>query len=1249
MKRESILILLILANLTGFPQSFKDSILWKNPTKSVQNEIKLFHFNFKNAIFQKSGDLIPEYQKKINVSLNSKIDEIKIENIIYISLNKDEIEISKQTEIKKLNFNYTIERAKNDEFVVISFLPVVKTNSGTIKKIKSFNISYKLSKNITKQKKTNVYVDNSVLSSGKWLKVGIKQDGVYKLTYSELSSYGIASDDGVKVYTEYSSILPEIFYSVTSDDLKEVAVVINKGSDGIFNSGDYILFYANGPNTWTPNYTTKTFKHKLHNFSTTNYIYITPGVPTEIQTYSSISESEVTNEVSNFNDFKFHELETENLLRTGKMSVGENFIPTYNTYDFNFSFPNIESSEPTTVSGVLVGKSSELSNFKLTYGSFSKTVNISTVSSSGYIYAKKTSFDWDFNTGSSSIKINITYNNSESDMKSEGWLDYLEVNAMRKLIFSGDQMKFRNINTVGTGNITKYNLSNISSSNTIWDVTNIFSPKKINFNVSNGNTNFIASSDSLSEYIIFNSNYLTPISFNLVQNQNLHNLGNYDMIIISHPNFNTDANTLANIHINEDNMTVKVINPTQIYNEFSSGKPDISAIRNFIKMLYEKSNKTYPKYLLLYGDGSYDNISSINSGNTNYLLTYQSQESLNSTGSYVSDDFYGLLDDGESVVSGFVDIGIGRIPVNSAAQSTGVLNKIKQYINKSSYGNWRNDITFIADDGDNNLHMEQADELSNIVKNSEPVYNIEKIYLDAYKQISTPAGERYPDVNKAFSNRMEKGALIVNYTGHGNELGLAHERVLSINEINAWSNFKKLPLFVTATCEFSRWDDNTRTSAGEYVFLNSNGGSIAMLTTTRLVYASQNFVLNQAFYNYTFGKRDYTLGDIVRITKNNAGTSVNKRNFSLLGDPALKLPYADYNIITTKVNNTALPNIDTLKALTKIEIEGEVINFSKSLSNYNGIVYPTIYDKYKSITTLGNGGAVPFNFSIQNNIIFKGKATVKEGKFKFSFIVPKDIAYNYGNGKISYYAFNNESDASGYNSDIIIGGTNDNPDIDDKGPDITIYINDNNFVYGGLTDETPILLSDLFDESGINTVGNGIGHDLSAIIDKNTSNSINLNEFYESETDNYKKGSLRYQLSKLSVGNHSLSVKAWDVYNNSSEEYIEFVVAESANLALDHIFNYPNPFSTNTDFYFDHNLPNANLNVTINIFTISGKLVKTLETNMTTIGYRSNPINWNGLDDYGDQLAKGVYIYKLSVKTDDGDSVEKIEKLVIIK
>ena len=1255
MKKITLLAIILISINNIFAQkTTKGHINWQKAVKENVDNISSEYLYFENAFFSSPEKTIPEYKKTLVFNYPVKVSDLQLNIISYEKLSQTESKILKSKKIDtksiKQDLRYTIGKSANQYVVNIYFSPVV-VNSGEVMKIKDFELQYKITQTADKNIKSNTYKTSSVLASGKWLKIAVASDNVYKLTYDTLAHYGIAGPEGVRVFTAYNAVLPEVFDSVMVDDLDEIAVQIEKGSDGVFNSGDYILFYAKGPQRWEPDFANNIFNYKEHLYSDRNYLFITAGTPKTVTDIASLDESTANKTIDYYNYYNIHNVNSTNLIHSGKLFVGEHFTPLhlYETISFNI-FPEIYGSSNVNIKASMVSRSVRTSSFKLTYGSSYTSVSFDPISVSGYVYAKQNSVNWNFTTSSSSIPVKFTYSYNDYDPGSEGWLDYVQLNTLAELRYSSRNFTFRTLDNVGSGNISTYKISGVDNQIKVWDVSDIFNSKNIQYNLSGSELKFTINDDYLHEFAVFYPyKATTPVIIGTVANQNLHETANYDMIIVSHPDFLTQANELADIHRNTDNLTVKVVTPQQIFNEFSSGKPDVAAIRNYFKMIYDRSVGQYPKYALLFGDGSFDNKTPNSNGNTNYILTYQSSQSLSKTGSYVSDDFFAILDNNEAISGGFCDIGIGRMPVSSVTQAQQMLKKIKDYLSTSTFGSWRNDLTFLADDEDGNLHMSQADSLSRIVNRTYPLYNINKIYLDAYEQISTPSGERYPDVNRAISDAMDKGNLIFNYTGHGNELGLAHERILTINEINAWENPDKLPLFITATCEFSRWDDYTRVTAGEYVYLNPKGGAIAMLTTTRLVYASQNFLLNSAFYNYAFGVRDYHFGDLVRITKMYSGNSTNKRNFSLLGDPALKLPYADYNIVTTSLNNEDIANADTLKALSYITIEGKVTDFSNQDVDYNGIVYPVIFDKYKHIVTLGNGGTAPFDFNTQNSIIFKGKATVTNGKFSFSFIVPKDIAYNYGFGKISYYAKNSAFDASGYDKSIVIGGTSSSTGSDNKGPDIDLYLNDNNFVYGGLTNSTPILLANIFDESGINTVGNGIGHDISAIIDKNTANSINLNEFYESETDNFKKGNVKYQLSKLSAGTHSLSLKAWDVYNNSSEAYIEFVVAESEKLALKHIFNYPNPFTTNTDFYFDHNMPGVNLKVRISIFTISGKLVKTLDVDMNTDCFRSSPINWNGHDEFGDQLAKGVYIYKIKVETNTGDAVEKYEKLVLLK
>jgi hypothetical protein len=726
-------------------------------------------------------------------------------------------------------------------------------------------------------------------------------------------------------------------------------------------------------------------------------------------------------------------------------------------------------------------------------------------------------------------------------------------------------------------------------------------------------------------------------------------------VIISHPDFISSARSLAAHRHDHDGLDTVVVTPGQIYNEFSSGKPDVSAIRDFLKMLYDRAatQEEMPKYVLLYGDGSYRNKGT-EANNTNLILTYQSANSLSPVSSFVTDDFFGLLDDNEGGSTGLMDIGVGRFPVSTQVQARNAMTKTISYDQPDRMGDWRNTICFIGDDGDYNLHMRQADELADYVETNYPSFSIGKIYLDAYPQVSTPSGARYPDVNEALSQRVNKGALIINYTGHGGENGLAHERILTINDIISWQNRDKLPLFMTATCEFSRFDDYEHTSAGELVFLNPEGGGIALFSTTRLVYSQQNHALNVRFYEHVFTlnaqHQHYRLGDVMRLTKNNTSAGVNKRNFTLLGDPALVLAYPKNRIRVLTVNGTDITQAtDTLKALGKVTSTGRMEDeLGNPMPNFNGIIYPTIYDKRSVIKTLSNDGDPQMTFSLRDRILYKGKASVNNGLFSVQFIVPKDISYNYDYGKLSFYAADNLEDASGSSDRVIIGGSADSIANDSEGPEIQIFMNDEHFVFGGMTDANPQLLVYVSDSNGINTIGSGIGHDLTAIIDQQTNQTIVLNDFYEADTDSYQSGKIQYPLKSLEAGQHHLKVKVWDVYNNSSEDYIEFVVNTSSDLVLKHVLNYPNPFTTHTRFFFEHNQPDTDLDVLIQVFTVSGKLVKTIERHVTSTGYRSAPIDWDGLDDFGSRIGRGVYIYRVKVRTSLGQTAEKFEKLVIL-
>jgi hypothetical protein len=618
-----------------------------------------------------------------------------------------------------------------------------------------------------------------------------------------------------------------------------------------------------------------------------------------------------------------------------------------------------------------------------------------------------------------------------------------------------------------------------------------------------------------------------------------------------------------------------------------------------------------------------------------------------------SDDFFGFLD--HTANDDMVDICIGRFVVDDISQAGNAVDKVINYTTNTDkvMGDWRNVVCLIADDEDSNLHLKDSEEVSELIDTLDKNINVDKIYFDSYKQVATPGGQKYPGVNRDINARMEKGTLIMNYVGHGGELGWAHEGVLTNKDILDWRNWDRLAVFVTATCEFSRFDDPTRVSAGENVFLNPHGGAISLFTTTRPTYASGNSALNKSFYKFAFTKVDgkhRKMGDVIRLAKNEAGSSANGRKFVLLGDPAIDFAFPKERVVTLKVNDISVSEpIDTLKALSSVTISGEMQdNDGNKLSSFNGTLFPTIFDKPFPYTTLGNdAGSIPVTFYIQKNPLYKGKASIENGEWSFSFIVPKDIAYQYGFGKFSYYAKDENTDAAGYFLDVTVGGYNPFAAADDEGPVIKLFMNDRNFVFGGLTDENPVLLADIFDESGINTVGSGVGHDIVATIDGEI--DFIINDYYEASLNNYQVGTVNYPFFNLTNGVHKLSLRVWDVYNNSSTAYTEFVVAESSEMALEYLMSYPNPFKDWTIFSFEHNQSQEPMDVKIEIYSISGQLVKTITEVYNSGGYKYKSVKWDGCDEGGEKLNQGIYVYRVIVQNSDGTVSQENNKLVILK
>ncbi len=733
---------------------------------------------------------------------------------------------------------------------------------------------------------------------------------------------------------------------------------------------------------------------------------------------------------------------------------------------------------------------------------------------------------------------------------------------------------------------------------------------------------------------------------------------NVDMVIVTHSDFMDAAQELAAVHYSKDGMTVNVVTAEQVYNEFSSGMQDPAAIRNFMKYLYEKPSAAKLKYLLLLGDGSYDNKSNqMKEGrataNTNYIVTYQSVNSWHSTDSYVSDDYFGILGDTEAVETGKLAIGVGRIPVQTAVQAKEAVDKILRYIDTQVAGDWPNLMGLLADDEDVNEHMKQSETLANDVTTGHPQYTVEKLYFDAFPQKTTADGHRYPEVEQRLNNLLNKGCLLVNYIGHGNESGLSAERVVNTTSIGQWKN-KLYPLFVAATCEFGRYDNDAKVTAGESVLLSPTGGGIAVLTSTRLVYSPLNFEFNRSFLRELLNRPadgdDHRLGDVLRRAKNTLDPSVNKLCFTFLGDPALKPVIPIDSVRTVSINGKLVSEpLDTLKANSNVTVKGHITGTEgQVLTGFNGIVHFSLFDKARESKTLNNDGdAVPMTFYTQTSTLYKGKTEVKNGEFEISFIMPRDINYQYGFGKISYYAYSDNGEAAaGAFEEITVGGSV--PGVDDtEGPKIQLFMNDAQFRDGGITDQNPKLIAYLQDEHGINTSDEGIGHNITATLSNNPAAVYILNPYYEADLGNHNKGVVNYRFTNLPVGNYELLFTAWDLENNPSQAGIKFRVTKSTILQIDKLYNYPNPFIDNTRIYFEFNMPDTELEVELQVYDMSGRLLRSMKQSLFSTGYTSGNVEWDGLDANNNHMRPGIYPYRVILRTEKGQMVWQASKMVI--
>jgi hypothetical protein len=1260
-----------------------ENIIWTTPeTIRSRDGAERKALSFEGCAYNTDITLLPLYTKVVK----SGIKNIRITDAEYLELNDSEAALLHGENIGnsvKIETELGYVRRMPETTVFIKPFRV-NTSTGKTEKLISFNIKYE-TETVSNSAKTlnNNYTYNSALSSGRWYKLAISADGIYKIDRNMLNSMGINTASinprNIRIHGYGGGMLPQANANFLHDDLPENAIYVEGENDGVFNENDFVLFYAESPNRWVPNNAFGIFQFEKNIYSDVAFYYLTIGTSQGKRISNKPQESGSDAIFTYFNERQHFETDLKNLNRTGREWFGDEYKQTLvRTYNFS-GLSNIVAGSDINIYSSVFTQSPAASNFTVKANGFE--IGRHSLPSTSIAFFEYNAIgalsNMYFIKPAAQIpniaNLSIEYSYNKPNTNSTGYHNFTTINARRELGLYGNATYFRN-NASRLENNCTFRI-NAPSNAVVWDLTNPLDIKRQEFSVVNSSVIEFktATEGRIREYAIFNgNNFNAPTFSGEVQNQNLHALTDINFVIVSASDFLAQANQLANER-NAQGLKTRIFTPQQIYEEFSSGRQDISAIRNFLKMLYDRSMATSTpsddiRYLLLFGDCSYDYKNRV-PGNTNFVPIYQSREYISQTATFSSDDYFGFLDDNEgewveTVTGGNahrLDIGIGRIPAKNATEANLAIEKIINYgkNNTANLGKWRNQITLIADDGDGCLHLEDAESFSRQIADFHPNFHTNKIYLDNYLQPYGATGQTSPECRDAINSAIERGALITNYTGHGNELKLASETIIDFQSINSWKNNDKLTFLVTGTCDFGRYDDPALNSGGEQAFITAKGGAIGLLTTTRPVYSFSNKILNTAFYNAVFNPINGNmprLGDVQMITKNNSISGVNNRNFALLGDPTLTLSYPQHDINITKINEQVTNSLtaDTLKALMKVTIEGEISDNGAVLTNFNGRLSTSVYEKILPFKTLGNkkdrnGNVEICDYSARKSVIFDGSATVTGGRFRFSFIVPKDINYEYGLGKIILYADNGNIDANGSYVNLIIGGSQEGVAPDNTPPVINLFMDDESFVFGGLTSTNTIMLGKLFDDNGINTSGLGIGHDITAILDDDINSLKVLNEYYTSELDNYQRGRIEYPYKELTPGVHSLRVKAWDTHNNSAEAYLEFVVANDDKLAIKHVLNYPNPFSTHTTFHYDHNRAGSDLETKIEIFTVTGKLIKT----MFSVDYFSKAhfsgISWNGRDEYDDRIGNGVYIYKVTVRSlNDGSSKQVYEKLVIL-
>jgi hypothetical protein len=1114
---------------------------------------------------------------------------------------------------------------------------------------------------------------SSLLAAGTWFRFTLTDEGMYRISGQSLLDAGIpptVDPHTIRLFNN-GGTEPTALNNLSYDpDLTENAViVVDGGTPGNLDVADAVIFYGRGTRVWNYSAAGKSFSHSINRFTETNVYWLTYGQGTAKQApTSSISWSALPYRPSTVAGLAFREDEKINVFSTGLDWLGQPFSAG-DQITYVQSLLGLDHSQPVKYRISVGAYSTASSVFSiLEHGHALNSLSVPGVQSADYPPVLTS-------TGSSSAtpdqlsgftddqsQLRLAYQTGVSD--GTGYLDWYEITYRRFLKSVNDVFGFYTHDTTAQA---EYDISGFSGTAAVYDVTRSDSIFVVGLTTMSSDTcmlqESLASGSVRHLLAVGPGGYKSPGTLSHADNQDLHgDTTQVANLIITHSDFLSAAQRLKAFHeqTSRSPIRTRIVDVDRIYNEFGGGSPSPMAIRNFIRYCYENWT-TPPKYVLLLGHGDFDYRRIMKESTPNWIPPWETGSAFDQISSYADEAAFGTFNN-----SHLMNVAIGRLPARSLQEANTMVDKIIEYETSASTDDWKLRVTFVADDGLQGIDPSDGHTLNDgfshtidaeaVAASTSALFEQKKIYLYSYATEYAPGGRRKPSVNRAITDQINQGTLILNFNGHGNPRLWAHESVfVRETDFPNLHNKGKYFFLVAATCNYANFDNLLDESGGEMLVSMADAGAIAVFSANRPVYQWWNRTLNILLYQSMMQTDSLgriparRIGDCVLQAKRiGSGYIENDGKFFLCGDPALPLAFPQSMISIDSINHLPASQTASLMALGRASIAASVHSTSLSqTAAFNGSATVTVFDASRS-TTLTDSTTAPstLTFKIGGNVLFRGNSSVNDGFVKTAFVVPRDISYGTDPGKISVYAVGSGSDAAGFTGNILINGTDSTAPADSKGPDIRLFLDNRGFRPGDVVSASPVLIADLTDSSGINTSGAGVGHRLEAWLD-NSSQSIALEDYYHSAENTYQEGTVEYPLGTLEPGNHRLRLRAWDTYNNSSMQETEFDVVTPVGMQLTNVVNYPNPFVSSTVFTFEHNLVSS-VDVDIRIYTVAGRLIQTLHR--SGIATRMIRIPWDGRDRDADPIANGVYLYKVSARTTDGRlSAEALGKLSILK